>query len=48
VGDGEVGFGEQRWCGAGGTGSTNTVVYNTVEEIRRLGEELGKITGDEG
>jgi len=32
-----------RRHGTGGTGTTKPVVYNTLEEIRRLGEVLGGI-----
>jgi hypothetical protein len=29
-------------------GTTKAVVYNTLEEIRKFGEALGEITGNEG
>jgi len=41
--DHEVRPGGVRRHGARGTGTTKTVVYNTLEEIRRFGEALMKI-----
>jgi hypothetical protein len=37
------GGGIEKWHGAGGSGTTKVVVYHTVEGVRRLGEEMGKI-----
>jgi selenocysteine lyase/cysteine desulfurase len=34
--------------GNGGMVRVGPVHYNTVEEIRRFGEELGRITGNNG
>jgi hypothetical protein len=41
----QPGAGGKWWHGARGAGTTKPVVYNTVEEIRRFGEVLGKIAG---
>jgi hypothetical protein len=42
-GDRPLGFGGQGRHGAGRPGATKAVVYNTVEEIEKFGEVLGKI-----
>jgi len=36
-----LGLRRKRRYGAYGTGTTNTVVYNTVEKIKQFGEALG-------
>jgi selenocysteine lyase/cysteine desulfurase len=37
-----------RLDASGGMLRVGPVHYNTLEEIKRFGEELGKITGNEG
>jgi len=38
----EAGAGGERRHGAGGTGTTKPVVYNTVEAVKRFWEVLGR------